>query len=217
MSSQIDLTQAERRALALSMVDGVWDMFMGLFFFIQALVDPIESLGTSRVVAYLPLIFYLPVGFFVFLRLKIKVTNPRIGLVKTSFSTNRQEKRLLILVLVMVVFTWGIFIGGSVGLFEGLGWTGGWLFGWGMDMLFGLLTFAVFSMLAYSLIAPRYYMFGVLLGAAMPLTALLRDQGERVSSIPMILAGLVMVFVGALVFRRFIRDYPLFSEEGADE
>jgi hypothetical protein len=217
MSHQIDRSQAERRALALSMVDGIWDMLMGLFFFVQAFIDPIEeSLGTTRLVAYIPLIVLLPLGFLAFRWLKQRFTIPRIGLVKTSSRTNLQERRILIVVLVMVVFTGAVFIGASMGLFEQLGWTGGWLFAWGVDLLFGLLTFAVFCLLAYSLMAPRYYLFGALLGAAMPLTATLRDQSEWISSLPMMFAGLVMVLIGALVFGRFIRQYPLPAEEGAN-
>jgi hypothetical protein len=216
MSNQIDLSQAERRALALSMVDGLWDVLMGLFFFIQAFIDPIESLGTSRVVAYIPLFIYLPLGFLAFFFLKRRMTTPRIGLVKTSARTNLQERRLMILVWVIVVFTGVVFIGSSLGLSKQLGWTGGWLFDWGIDLLFGLLTFAVFSLLAYSLIAPRFYLYGALLGAAMPLTAILGDQGEWISSLPMMLTGVVMIIVGVLVFSRFVRQYPLPAEEGAD-
>jgi hypothetical protein len=216
MSNQIDLPQAERRALALFMVDGVWDMLMGLFFFVQAFIDPIESLGTTRLVAYIPLIVYLPLGFLAFRWLKQRFTTPRIGLVKTSSRTNRQERRIMIVVLVMVAFTGVVFIGATMGLFEQLGWTGGWLFAWGIDLLFGLLAFAIFSMLAYSLIAPRYYLYGALLGAAMPFTAVLRDQGEWIDSLPMMLAGLAMVLIGALVFGRFIRQYPVPAEEGAN-
>jgi MFS family permease len=216
MSKQIDRSQAERRALALSMVDGVWDMLMGLFFFVQAFVDPIESLGTTRLVAYIPLIVCLPLGFLAFRLLKQRFTIPRIGLVKTSFRSNRQERRILIILMVMVIFTGVVFVGAVMGLFEQFGWTGGWVFAWGVDLLFGLLAFAIFSMLAFSLIAPRFYLYGALLGAAMPLTAVLGDQGVWVKSLPMALAGLVMVFIGALVFGRFIRQYPLPAEGGAN-
>jgi hypothetical protein len=214
MSKQIDRSQAERRALSLSMVDGIWDMLMGLFFFVQALIDPIEeSLGTTRLVAYIPLIVLLPLGFLAFRWLKQRFTIPRIGLVKTSFRTNQQERRILIIVMVMVAFTGVVFIGAVMGLFEQFGWTGGWLFAWGIDLLFGLLTFAIFSVMAYSLMAPRYYLYGALLGAAMTLTGMINDQGEWIDSLPMMLAGLVMIFVGALVFGRFIRQYPLPAEE----
>ena len=216
MSNQLNLAQAERRALSLSMVDGVWEVFLGLFFFVQAFIDPLESLGTTRLQAYIPLILYLPLGFLAFYLLKRRVTTPRIGLVKTSARTNQQEKRIFIWVWLIVLLTFAVFISASLGVFEQMGWRGGWLLAWGVDLLFGLLTFAVFSLLAYSLMAPRFYLYGVLLGTAMPLTAFLREQNVWINSLPMMLAGLVMVIGGALVFARFLRHYPLAERTESD-
>jgi len=216
MSNQVNLSQAERRALSLSVVDGVMELLLGLFFFVQAFIDPIESLWVSRLSAYLPLIIYLPIGFFIFVQLKQRNTTPRIGLVKTSARTNKQERRVLTLVWVIVAFTGLVFIASTFGLFEQFGWAGGWFSGWGVDLLFGLLSFAVFSQLAYSLIAPRFYIYGALLGAAMPLTALLAAQSVWVSSLPMMLAGLLVAVGGVLVFARFLRQYPLPTGEGVN-
>jgi hypothetical protein len=209
MSNKINLSEAERRALSLSMVDGIWDMLMGLFFLVQAFIDPIESYGVSRLTAYLPLIIYLPLGLFVFLQFKRRITTPRLGLVKTSARTNQHERRLLTIVWGMVAFTGAVFIASSLGLFERFGWTGGWLFSWGVDLLFGLFAFAVFAQLAHSLIAPRYYFYGALLGAAMPISALIDDRSVWVDSLPMMLVGLVISVGGALVLANFTRQYPL--------
>lgn len=216
MSNQVMLEQAERRALSLSIVDGIWDLLLGLFFFIQAFIDPIESLGTSRLAAYVPLILFLPIGFWVFRWLKQRYTIPRIGLVKTAARSNQQEKRLLTLVWVIVAFTGMVFTANSFGYFEKFGWTGSWLTAWGVDLLFGLLTFAVFSQLAYSLIAPRFYFYGLLLGTAMLLTPLLSDQGEWIASLPMMVTGVVIALGGALIFTRFLRQYPQAAGERAD-
>ncbi|MEN8241217.1 MAG: hypothetical protein ABFS17_04810, partial [Chloroflexota bacterium] len=166
--------------------------------------------------AYLPLIIFLPLGLFVFVQFKRRITTPRLGLVKTSARTNQQERRLLNIVWAMVAFTGAVFIASSLGLFERYGWTGGWLFSWGVDLLFGLFSFAVFAQLAYSLLAPRFYLYGALLGAAMPISALIDDQDVWVNSLPMMLAGLVMAVVGAFVLASFLRQYPLTVGEASD-
>lgn len=205
--------KASRRSLGLTYKDGLFDILLGSFFVLLAIQEPLEQKGLQVWVSYLPALLTMGIGLPVYYWIKKKVVAPRIGIARISLRKNAPRRTIFLLALALQLITLVIFI------LAVNGWLGEVLTaktGWVIDAFFAAAIFGVFAFIGYIVEAPRFYLYGLLLGMG-PLLAIVVDTDEVVSHIPTFLTGAAMVIAGALALNRFLRDYPVVEAEVGDE
>jgi hypothetical protein len=213
MSNPLNVKKAERRAMSLQFKDGLLETNLGAFFTLLALIGPLEEAGISRYVGYLIAFTVFIAGMIIYTILKAKVVSPRLGKVKLSPRSNAPKRWLLIVAVVIQMITLLIFYLSSNGtLGEALKDAPSWI----VDAGFGLAIFAFFALMGYYAEAPRFYLYGLLLGLAMPIQQAFWPGDPGFKPSPNMIAGVVMVAVGIWVFARFIRQYPIVVGEATD-
>jgi hypothetical protein len=136
-----------------------------------------------------------------------------LGNVKLSPRSNAPKRNLLVVAIVFVLITLVVYLMAAAGsLSDMLNGAPSWI----VDAGFGLAVFAFFALIGYSAQAPRYYLYGLLLGAAMPIKQIFWPDDPSLVLNPNMIAGVVMAVGGLLVFARFIQKYPVVGEEAAD-
>lgn len=213
MNTNINVKQAERRAFSLRYKDGLLELNLGAFFALLALVDTFEAGGFSRLQSYLPAVIVFAGGLIAYYLMKPKVVDSRLGMIKISPRSNAPQRWLLILAIALQLVTLAIFIMASSGSLAGaLQNAPSWI----VDAFFGIAIFSFFTLWGYYVGAPRFYLYGLLLGAAKPIELVFWPDAQASFPGPTLLAGLVMVLVGGWVFARFLRAYPIVSGEVAN-
>jgi hypothetical protein len=213
MNTGMNLKKAERRALSMRYKDGLLEINLGLFLALIAMVDTFEAGGLSRFQSYLPAIIVFAVGLLTYYLVKPRVVDARLGLIKVSPRSNAPHRWLLIIAVALQLVTLLIYILASSGsLASAMQDAPNWI----VDAGFGLAIFGFFALWGYYVEAPRFYLYGLLLGAAMPAQqALWPDSQELIYNLNLI-AGLVMLAAGSVVFVRFLRRYPVVTGEAAN-
>jgi hypothetical protein len=213
VSNEFNLKRAERKAMSLQFKDGLLEINLGIYFALMSLVGPLEESGVSRAIGYLIALGVFAVGLVVYFILKGRVVGPRLGNVKISPRSNAPRRNLLIVAVALVLITLVVYLMASSGsLGKVLNGAPSWI----VDAGFGLAAFAFFALIGYSAQAPRYYLFGLLLGVAMPVQQVFWPDNLGLVIGPNMIAGIIMAVGGLLVFARFIRQYPVMSDEAAD-
>ncbi|MGD8456022.1 MAG: hypothetical protein PVF83_06540 [Anaerolineales bacterium] len=213
MSNEFNLKRAERKAMSLQFKDGLLEINLGIYFALLSLVGPLEESGISRFIGYLVVLGVFAAGLVVYFILKGRVVGPRLGNVKLSPRSNAPKRNLLIVAIAFVLITLVVYLIAAAGsLSDILNGAPSWI----VDAGFGLAVFAFFALIGYSAQAPRYYLYGLLLGAAMPIKQIFWPDDPGLVPSPNMIAGIIMAAGGLLVFARFIRRYPVMSDEAAD-
>jgi hypothetical protein len=203
--SENQISKAARRSNALSYQDGLVDLMIGVFFTLLALQEPLEQRGLAIWVSYLPSFIGMGIGLVAYFILKRKVVAPRIGLAKVSLRRNPARRSIFLFALILQLITLVIYIFAATGWLNELFPSGT---GWLIDAFFAVAMFGFFAFLGYSVDAPRFYLYGLLMGATVLVNVPLRGDPRLVAQLPIMISGLVMVVCGAWVFSRFLRTYP---------
>ncbi|MBN2044669.1 MAG: hypothetical protein JW757_06600 [Anaerolineales bacterium] len=213
MSSN-QVTNAARQINAMTYKDGLVDLLIGTFFTLLALQEPLEMQGWPIWLSYLPSLGAMAVGLVIYAVVKRKVVAPRIGLAKVSLKRNPARRNIFLFAVVLQLITLVIFILASTGwLSQNLPSRPGWL----VDAFFAAATFGFFAFMGYTLDAPRFYIYGLVLAGTMMAQVALRGDSRLVAQLPIIFAGLVMVIGGVVALTRFLKDYPVVETEESDE
>lgn len=213
MKTEIDLKQAERRTFGMRYKDGMLEINLGAFLALIALSDTFEAAGLSPLQSYLPAFIVFAAGLLAYYLLKPRLVDARLGMLKVSPRTNAPQRWLIILAVALQLITLAIFIMASSGsLSSALKNAPDWI----VDAFFGIAIFGFFVLWGYYVEAPRFYLYGLLVGSAMPAEqAFWPDSQDLLYNINF-LAGLVMLLGGIIVFVRFLQRYPVVSEEAAN-
>jgi hypothetical protein len=214
MKQQFCVKQAERKTLALSFADGLWEILLGGMIVLIGLADTFEASGWPVWMSYLPWLAFTVVGIAVFNLLKQRMVGPRMGFVKIHLIRNKQHLRLFLAAIALQVVTLVILLLGINGSLENVLQDSP---EWMMDAFFGLGVLVVFGMMAYATRARRFFLHGALLGLALPLGVMLREPEQATVPHPQVVAGFFMALVGVMVFVKFLQKYPLPAEENQDE
>ena len=198
MSQTLHPNDAEKKVFRLAALDdGIWEIYLGGFFALMSFFPLTRSaLGPAwNAVLALVVILLLVGGAWL---LKQRLILPRTGVVKFGHETRKKigNTRLLIGGLVIITLV--------VWLASAQGWLS-WLQGFGPDLFFALLIFALFAAIAYLMELPRFYLHGLLLGAGNFAGAVL--QGEKFTW-PLALAGGLIALIGAFVLTQFLQQHP---------
>ena len=203
--SQNQISKAARQMHALAYKDGMVDLMLGGFFVFLALQEPLEQRGLAVWVSYLPSFIAMGVGLVAYFLVKRKVVAPRIGLAKISLKRNPPRRGVFILAVGLQLVTLLIYVLAMTGRLGEMfpSGTGLWI-----DAFFALAFFGFFAYLGYTADAPRFYLYGLLLGSNALIQVSLRGNMSLVAQLPIMIPGLVMVLGGILTLAAFLRDYP---------
>jgi len=200
MSASINLKAIRKKILYYFFQDGLLDILFGvimLIFGITILLTNLLKLPDWLIGAILPLIV------IAFLVSKKLITRPRIGRVRLGLDL----KVLVFLILGVIVFAIS-----AIGIIPGkltIKGTNIPAFDW------ILIVIVMFSLAAAFLHVKRFYIYGVLYAVSLPFYKIYKHHAKlgTVSLIMFFISATIMLSVGIVVFIRFLRNYPIASEE----
>ena len=209
MSHPIKLKELERKAFTSTFQDGLWDLFLGLQLLAWGLAPLLEEIVPLSDWWVAVLAAPLMLVYLAIFAAKKYITAPRIGHVK--FGSKRKAKVKGVVAITFVILLLGLFVGAL--------WWGGiktglpeWVAGIPLPpVIWMVLLITGFSLAAYFLDFSRLYLYGVLYAISLP-TRIILKQNPALGSISLIayfVSGSVMVLIGAVLFTRFLRKYPL--------
>jgi MFS family permease len=216
MVPSVDLKEIERKAFRSTFQDGLWDIYMGLLLLAMAMGALMSDFGVPaarlwRQVAY---IGFLGLAVVILWVGKKQITVRRMGRIKfgprRKKRLNRVRLALAASVLLGIVF---------FAILQGTGshrpeWLTGPLF---FPAVWAVNCIVLFSLGAYFLDFSRLYVYGVLYAIAPGLGKTLgRWAGFPLTFVAFGLPAIVILLIGAVVFVRFLRDYPIPTEEGVN-
>jgi hypothetical protein len=210
----LSLKEAERKAFRLSTSqDGLYDIFFGVYIALLSTTPWLDENGLS---SPWNVFLILLLGLMIFLGvilLKKFVVAPRIGQVRFSPERKKRLQRLAIGMAAIFLLTLVMF-GMTVSaiyfrepIFDGsIEWA------LPLDLVHtaaGIFIFAIFCLIGYVNDNARFYLYGFLFGLGYVISTALQDITGDPFYWPMMLAGLVAVVIGLVLFVRFLREYPL--------
>ncbi len=207
------VSKAAIQSNALAYKDGLVDLGIGLFFTFLAFQEPLEQRGLAEWVTYLPSFAAMAVGLIVYFVVKRKVIAPRIGMAKVSLRRNPARRGIFLFAVALQLVTLVIYILAATGWLKEMFPSGT---GWAIDGFFALAIFGFFAYLASNADAPRFYLYGLLLGITMLVMVPLRGDFSLVAQLPIMISGLVMVAGGVWALVSFLRKYPPAEMEPAN-
>jgi hypothetical protein len=215
MSSQMDLKDAEQRVFKLATFqDGLWDIFLGSCLILMSIFSLTRGILGPKlnllVIVLTLLVLVILVGVT-----KRRLTFPRTGLVRFGPETRKRIKAFQIITWVLVAATFALLILGKLGLINEPVWRRlpNWVSDLDVDIFFALIIVGLFAVIAHSYGIARLYLYGWLMGIGMLVsTALFLYQGSQFQY-PLAIAGVIVLTIGVVVLVRFLRDYPLPSQE----
>ncbi len=183
----------ERRIATRYTEDGFWDMYLGLValaFGLSILLD----------VSYLTAVM-VAIGFALQRTGKSLVTFPRIGYIKLRQARKRGMASILSGVLILGLMIFMLFMLGDGNALRSF-------------VIKNMLFFIAFiwggavAMAALSLNVKRFYFYALLIFSAVILSDLIGSLGLNLT-----VAGGLIILAGVVVMLRFIRIYPIASDQ----
>ena len=202
MSQPISLKEAERKVFHSTANDGLWDIFLGIFF-LEFVIAPFlsESMGDFWSVAV-----FLPVWAVVYLVMRFlrkKVVEPRIGVVKFGRTRVSKMKRFSYVMLAFNVIVLGLSFWASI--------TAQRASGDPIPYMFSLVLLSGFSLAAFFLDINRLYIYGLLIALAPVAGEWLWNNGYASHHGWPVTFGVIsgiMILVGLSMFIRLLRSSP---------
>jgi hypothetical protein len=215
MKENLSLRDAERRALRLAAFqDGSVDMFLGcsliLMSFYAVLRDWLGPVKNGILV--IGILLLLMVGVIL---IKKYIYAPRAGLVRFSQAQKGRIKALRIVTVVLVIATFLVWILVQTGVITRLEWEAGpeWLKTLALDILFAAFTIGFFGLIAYVFGIARLHLYGWLFGLGNLASTILHRYWGISIHYPVMIGGGIILSVGVVLLVRFLRDYPIPTEE----
>ena len=216
MSQLFTPKNAERKIFLLAIFqDGIWDIQIGgmiMLFSFYPVTRRLLGPGWNLV-----LIFgLLGLLLFVGATLKRTISNPRMGLVK--YGKSQKSKLLTMRLIIFAIFLASstLAIALIAKAFQGPTWGPNapeWLQLLDMDIVFGLVVVAIFSLVSTVFRIWRPFIYGLLLGGSVVVTGALTVYGGPEFNYPFAIAGSIMIAIGLGLLLRFVRTYQIPAEE----
>jgi hypothetical protein len=219
MSQNIDLKAIEKKVFTSFHQDGLIDLFLGFIMLVSILSSTLDARGVSdsvRIVIYAPLMVVL--GPVIYMLGKRYITFPRMGYVKLG-SKQKRKRRIVIFSIITAVLLTLIVL---TIIFGNKASNVGSVFGikaefWSSAVV-TLIIIGIFSIIAFVLMTPRFYLLGLIVGMSEPLYTLLKHftQIKYVGVIAYGIPAVLLIILGTVVLKRFINKYPLPKTGDAD-
>jgi len=193
MTGTLDLERLEKETFrTYQSEDGMWDVFMGLLMVFWAMGLLVDGTLVSLLMLVPPAVFIAG---------KALVTVPRLG--RGRFNDRRlQRKRTLIAAVVLSVLVTCLLVVAVAQGREGLERMG--------SAVFIAMTLVLFTMMAYVLQYWRLALWGMLLCGGWAVAV----YGDRTVGVAaFLLAGAIVVSVGLVLLRTFLKKYPVIHVE----
>ncbi len=211
MSQNISLKELERKAWTSYFQDGLWDIYLGLLLLAMAVWALLSDVGFSESLGMAIFIGLEVLAMLVLWTGKKFITAPRMGRVK--FGPKRKAKLNWVRVVLFISV-----LAGAVAFVAALDmrtnrpeWLNATLI---FPAAWMVNAIAVFSLGAYFLDFNRLYLIGVMYALPVPFDIMFRKlAGIDLSFIAFGVPAMVILIMGLVVFTRFLRDYPLLTEE----
>ena len=207
MAQRIDLKELERKAWRSFYQDGLWDIFWGLLLLAMTISALLSDIGASEPVQYGIMIALEALAILVLFVGKRCITVPRIGRVRFGPKRKRRLSKVRVVLAISVLVGAALFVAGLVLTGKlSRSMTLEFIFpaGWVVNMI------VVFGLLAYFLEFSRLYVIGAMYAIARPLDIVQREfTSIDLTFVAFGFPAAVILLMGAVVFVRFLRKYPL--------
>ncbi len=213
MSQKINLKELERKAWRSFFDDGLWDLYLGLLLLSMAISAGLSDAGLSETLHYGLYIGVLVLAMGLLWAGKRLLTAPRLGRVK--FGPKRELNWVRLILLGSVVLGALLYLL-AVGVKEGrLPKLDMQLLG---PVVWVVNVCVVFGLGAYLLGFDRLYIIGVMYALAVPGDiALTKLTQADLSFVAFGVPATVILIMGLVVLIRFLRRYPVLTNEQPTE
>jgi hypothetical protein len=206
-----NLNEIEKKAFRSTFQDGIWDIFLGLLLLNLSFGALLSNSGVSEGLTIIILTALAAVIVLVFIAGKKRITIRRMGLVKFGPKRKRKVWKSRIILLASVFAGLIVFLAALLVSYYPAGRS---------KMVFLLPaawvanSIIVFSLLAHYLDCRRLYLYGILFALPVPVDMAIKElAGVNLIPIALAVPAVIMLAVGAVLLNRFLRDYPLLSQE----
>jgi hypothetical protein len=193
----VDLKEIRSRVYLSYFQDGLWDILLGLFPIFWGIGLLTDTAGLSGV-------WFVP-AYWIIWALKKRITHPRIGQAKVP-QTRKTSVRLLIAGTITFVIAIAAFM--SIQLFDSANGLDGYFM-----FIFGAIIAIMASLIAYWWRVSRWYAYAALLLAG----AASLQWLDTPLAWSFIVPGAIIVLSGVYMLIRFLRRYPIVTEEHTGE
>ncbi len=209
MSQNFDLKQIERNVYTSFHQDGLIDLFLGFIMLVSILSSTLDASGVSdsiRIAIYAPLMVVL--GPVLYMLGKKYISFPRMGYVKPG-SKQKRKRRIIIFVIITAVLVTLVILtlilankSGDTPPPPGKFWS---------SLIMTMIIIGIFSIIGLVTMTPRFYLLGIIVGMSEPLYILSQYYTDRkyVGFIAYGIPAILLLFMGAIVLKRFIKKYPI--------
>lgn len=210
------LQSIEKRAYISFHSDGLWEMAFGMMILAGVFRGMIPDLGAPVIVAQLVSIAVALSGALIVAWGKKRITIPRIGYVRFGKERKRKLRGLYAVIILGVAASIVIWVLAVRGPQDDA--MGGSAPTYLMPGVITMLLLTVFAAMAYFLDYPRFYAYAVLIASREPVLVYLTDQTE-LKAVYLLTDGipaLVLLIIGSITLRNFMKRYPLRDQEVED-
>lgn len=213
MSHNLDLKAIERKAFRSVHQDGLWDIYLGGLMLVLSLFFAIPESGEGELTYMVIALLGVAIVFAVFQLGKRYITTPRMG--QVQFGPERQKRKItlgwimgayVLVTLGIVLFSLYVWNSSASGQTVDLAMTpslGRVLVASVAALIAGTSTLVI----SYFREFVRGYYIALLMGLGFFFTLLL-DM-----TVPMIIAGVLILVPGLVLFVNFLRQHPLPPQE----
>ena len=211
MSESPSLRDVERRTMRLlNYEDGLWDVLLGSIFMMLAVYPITRSrLGPAWNLALFVGLLLLAVVVMMVVRLK--VSTPRLGYVESKGSPKLRLILAITILLVVLTLALVILTLVSPGWLPSLTPNSGpvWLRSYLVEVLVLLAMIGLFSGMGYFFGVRRLFLYGWLVGGGNLASVIINRGAPERFNLPLGMAAVVILLIGAGLLVRFVRRYPV--------
>lgn len=203
MENDRGLKEIEQKVFRSYFHDGLWDIYGGFILL---------GFGLTMVTGLDYLIIIFAVAAVILLLFRKRIIVPRLGRVK--FSSERQVKTIRSMILAVVALTFTALIGGLFFVLFSTNSVPEWLDVWMKDYFligFGGVIALFVIVAAYIVGVWRYFLYAVFTFIAFIIAGIMRPNDME--GIPIVVAGAIILVLGAIILTRFLKKYPLPPKE----
>lgn len=196
--------------------DGLWDITLGLIFLALG-VFPLTRTWLGPTLNFGLYLAFLAIVVIVLQFARKNISAPRIGIVK-----NLRSKARIVIITILVCFvllTLALVVithisnQSSPDLTEVT--SAHSETDYTVDVIMGVVVIVIFSLIGFAFGIRRSHLYGVLIGGGNLASTFLSHEYGFSYNLPLVLAALTIILIGVYLLLRFMRNYPVASDESA--